>query len=66
MSRVISADVYVHTATHGVVHLSAGTRESDVPQWLKDEKARRLVPPVPARIEDSDQPLLGDHLWVDE
>jgi hypothetical protein len=65
MSRVLASDVHLTTATHGVVHLQAGTREADVPQWVRDERAPRLVPPVPARIEDSDEPLLGDHVWVD-
>ena len=45
-TRVIAQDVYLNTASHGVVHLTAGTAEADVPTWLLDEKAQRQVQPV--------------------
>ena len=64
-TRIIAADVFLQSATHGTVHLAAGTLEADVPRYLKDEKAPRLVAPVPAHIEVSDEPLLGDHVWAE-
>jgi hypothetical protein len=75
-SLTLATDIYVHRPEVGVdageslrrsmmgltesVHLRAGTRFEDLPEWVKTAK------PVDANGDEVDEPLLGDHFWVDE
>jgi hypothetical protein len=42
------------------VHLRAGTRFEDLPEWARTAKQ------VDANGDEVDEPLLGPHLFVDE
>jgi hypothetical protein len=63
VSRVIKFEVHVTSRTAGLLVLRKGTRESDLPRELLDERAQHLVV-TPPRMEGTDEPLIGDHLWV--
>jgi hypothetical protein len=63
--RVIAADTHVTSRTLGHLVLRKGTPETEIPRELLDERAQHLVV-TPPRMEDTDAPLLGDHVWSDE
>ena len=42
------------------VLLKAGTKASELPDWVTKEK------PIDANGDEVDEPLLGEHVWIDE
>jgi hypothetical protein len=62
--RVIAADTHVTSRILGHLVLKKGTLESDLPRELLDERSQHCVVEV-RHMEDTADPLLGDHLWVD-
>ena len=62
-TRSLKTDVYINSRTLGPLHLAKGTLETDLPRALLDERVAALVETV-RHMEDTADPLLGDHLWV--